>query len=131
MKSLINIISAINVAKHFGLKYIALKEQPSKISYEFLNILMKEGFLRGYSIKEFSNEKHIKIDFKFSISGSNILSSIRLVGGNTKYTSIKSNGIWKKEKGQGIILIMTPQGLFTDSEARRRNLGGKILAIIV
>jgi small subunit ribosomal protein S8 len=131
MKSLINIISAINIAKRSHLKHISLKEQPSKLVYQFLNILMQEGFLRGYSINEFSTSKHIKIDFKFSSNGSNVISSIRFIGGNSQATFISSTSLWKKEKGQGIILILTSKGLITDHIARNLNLGGKILAIIV
>ena len=131
MKSLINVISAINVAKRSQLKDISLKEQPSKLVHQFLHLLMQEGFLRGYSINEFSSSKHIKIDFKFSTTGNNVISSIRFVGGNSQSTYISSTALWKKEKGQGVILLLTSKGLMTDNIARSLNLGGKVLAIVV
>jgi ribosomal protein S8 len=93
MKSLINVISAINVAKRSQLKHISLKEQPSKLVHQFLYILMQEGFLRGYSINEFSSSKHIKIDFKFSTMGTNVISSIRFIGGNSQSTFISSTAL--------------------------------------
>ena len=37
----------------------------------------------------------------------------------------------EKEKGQGLFILLTPQGLLTDIEARNSNVGGKLVSIIV
>ena len=38
--------------------------------------------------------------------------------------------LWKKEKGCGVFVLSTSYGVMTDTDARLKNVGGKVLLAI-
>jgi|NorSeaMetagenome_1021524.scaffolds.fasta_scaffold00958_2 small subunit ribosomal protein S8 len=94
-----------------------------------LNVLKKEGFIRGYTI----NEKNISIFLKY-FTDKPVITTIEPVStyNTNKYTSVK-NLIQLKEltkksnQGLGLFILSTSKGILSDYESIEENIGGQII----
>ena len=100
----------------------------TKISILFLDILMKEGFIRGY---RFSTDQshHIVVLLKYYQNQPTIRKIKRISTPSTRiYANL--NTLWKLQNGFGSLILSTTKGLMTDETARRLQIGGEVLAYI-
>lgn len=126
-----HLITVIKLAKKSGNKNIFIGIKASFLCYDFLRILLKQGFIKNFrEIKQKRKEGYV-IEFRFDERGNNIIKNIQFVASNQVFSTVKISALWKKEKGQGLFVLLTPQGLLTDIEARNYNVGGKLVSIIV
>ena len=97
----------------------------SRIIKEILNI-MKDN----YYIGEFKEVE----DSKGNMLSINLLNKINKCGVIKPRFSVKKGGYEKFEKrflpakGFGILIVSTPQGIMTNEEAKKKGIGGKLLA---
>ena len=103
----------------------------SKMKNAIAEILFKEGFISKYEIIEDGNFKNILITLKYGkdknekiITGLKIISKpgLRVYAGKEDLPRVLG--------GLGIAIISTNQGVVTDKEARKLNVGGEVLAYI-
>ena len=99
----------------------------SKLRSNVLEVLKREGFIRGYSTDEVrSGVSEVKIELKYQ-EGEPVIREIRRVSrpGRRVYAEIKDlPGVYN---GLGIAILSTPQGVMSDNEARAANVGGEVL----
>lgn len=104
----------------------------SKIKEEITKILVKQGYINNYEVeKEPAPQGRIKIALKYDHETKKpTIHRIKRIStpGLRKYR--KTNDIPHVINGLGISIITTSQGLMTDKEARKRNIGGEILCEI-
>ncbi len=99
----------------------------SKLRGRVLDVLKKEGYIRGYSRVEFSGGKsEFEIELKY-FDGEPVIKEIKRISkpGRRVYSSVKS--LPNVANGLGVSILSTPKGVMSDSEARTENVGGEIL----
>ena len=92
-----------------------------------LNVLQKEGYIRGFSDTELdAGKRELTIELKYA-EGSPAIREIARVSrpGRRVYSKIKD--LRTIYGGLGISILSTPQGVMSDSEARAKNVGGEVL----
>ena len=100
----------------------------SKLRVRVLDVLQREGYIRGYSKTDFENGKsELNIELKY-YEGAPVIRKIDRVSkpGRRVYVSVKS--IPQVANGLGITIVSTPRGVLSDAEARAANVGGEVLA---
>ena len=106
----------------------ALVNSPaSKLRARLLDVLQREGYIRGYSSFEMDPGKpELQIELKY-YEGEPVIREISRVSrpGRRVYSSIKD--LPAIYNGLGISILSTPQGVMSDSEARLANVGGEVL----
>ncbi|MBL0942103.1 MAG: 30S ribosomal protein S8 [Alphaproteobacteria bacterium] len=99
----------------------------SKERINVLEVLKREGYIRGYSSYEIRpNIKEIKIELKYR-DDEPVIHEVKRISkpGRRVYASIKDLPyVWN---GLGISIVSTSKGVMSDSEARKANIGGEIL----
>lgn len=109
--------------------YIFLYNPAPKVCLNILNILYKEGFIRGY--KKYYNpiKKQLqwKVLLKYDYNGKSTIKQIVRISKPSRRVMIGIKSLWKLKSGMGIFIISTTKGLMTDKEARFLNLGGEVL----
>ena len=109
----------------------ALVNSPaSKLRARLLDVLQREGYIRGYSSFEMDSGKaELQIELKYH-EGEPVIREISRVSkpGRRVYSSIKD--LPTIYNGLGISILSTPQGAMSDSEARLANVGGEILCSV-
>lgn len=99
----------------------------SKMRARLLDVLKREGYIRGYSSFEMDAGKpELSIELKYH-EGEPVIREISRVSkpGRRVYSSIKD--LPTIYNGLGISILSTPQGVMSDSEARLANVGGEVL----
>jgi len=122
MNTISNLISAI---KNGSLsKKPKIIQKYSKQSIKFLNILIREGFIKNYKIEK--NTINIYLKYKKNKS---VINNIKYISKSEKFVYIKNKDLYKIKKG--FFLISTSLGLLTLIEAKKYNVGGKLICKIL
>jgi len=101
----------------------------SRIKESIANILKNEGYINGYEIKEEGAIKNIVVSLK-TVDGEAVIKGLKRISkpGRRVYTSVES--LPKVLGGLGIAIVSTPQGVITDKECRKHNVGGEVLCYV-
>lgn len=99
----------------------------SKIKVEIAKILVKEGFIQGYSVIEEKPQAKLVLALKYTGRGKSVITGIQRISkpGRRVYTGYKEIP-WVRS-GLGISIVSTPAGLLTGRNARRSKVGGEII----
>ena len=101
----------------------------SKIKESMVSILKNEGYITGYEIKEEGAIKNIVVSLKY-IDGEAVIKGLKRISkpGRRVYASVEN--LPKVLGGLGIAIVSTPQGVITDKECRKHNVGGEVLCYV-
>lgn len=110
---------------------LSMVEVPaSKLKIEIVKVLLKEGYIRSYELREAGIHKTIRILLKYDASGYPLIRKIVRVSrpGLRKY--FKVDALPRILAGAGTAIVSTSQGLLTDREARKARMGGEVLCYV-
>jgi small subunit ribosomal protein S8 len=99
----------------------------SKIRTNVLEVLQREGYIRGYKREATDNGMpELKIELKY-VDGEPVIREITRISkpGRRVYSRIAD--LPRVYNGLGISILSTPRGVMSDAEARAANVGGEIL----
>ena len=99
----------------------------SRFRGNVLDVLHREGYIRGFKKVEIENNKNeFEIELKY-VDGEPVIKNISRVStpGRRVYSKIKD--LQRNFDGLGISILSTSKGVLSDNEARTEKLGGEIL----
>ena len=99
----------------------------SKLRANVLEVLKREGFIRGYTAEDVRpGVRNLRIELKYS-EGEPAIKEISRVStpGRRVYSKIKE--LPRVYAGLGVSILSTPRGVLSDAEARAANVGGEVL----
>jgi small subunit ribosomal protein S8 len=99
----------------------------SKIRANVLEVLQREGYIRGYSRNEVRpGVAELRIELKY-VDGEPVIKEITRVSkpGRRIYSRIAD--LPRVYNGLGIAILSTPRGVMSDNEARAAHVGGEVL----
>jgi small subunit ribosomal protein S8 len=99
----------------------------SKLKEEIAKILAAEGYIEGYEVKADGIKRTLEIKMKYQSDRSRVISGVRRLSKPGLRVYRGSEELPRVKGGLGVVVVSTSQGLLSDSEARRRRLGGEIL----
>ena len=102
----------------------------SKIKKNIAEILVKEGYIKGYEVVAGETQDIIRVTMKYGPEKTKVISGIKKISKPGLKVYAKANEVPKVLGGLGIAIISTNKGVMTDKEARRQNVGGEVLAYI-
>lgn len=92
-----------------------------------LEVLQREGFIRGYSEEELGKHKGLRIELKY-FEGQPAIQHLARVSTPGRRVYSGSKDLPRVRNGLGITIVSTPRGVLSDAEAREQNVGGEVLA---
>jgi len=100
----------------------------SKLRANVLDVLKREGYIRGFSEKAERNQgfNELRIELKYH-EGQPVIREIARVSKPGRRVYSKVTDLPRVFNGLGISILSTPRGVMSDSEARAANVGGEIL----
>jgi small subunit ribosomal protein S8 len=105
----------------------------SKIKANIAEVLKSEGYIAGWAVEEPEEGaigKRLVVALKFGQSRERSLAGIRRVSKPGLRVYAKSPELPRVLGGLGVAIISTSQGLLTDRQARKRGVGGEVLAFV-
>ena len=103
----------------------------SKIKVAIADILVNEGFIEKYEIIEEGNFNTIRITLKYGVDkNEKVITGIKRISKPGLRVYAGKEELPVVLGGLGIAILSTNQGIITDKEARKLQVGGEVLAFV-
>ena len=105
----------------------------SRMKKAIAQILKSEGFVKDFDvIKKDENDVQgtIRVVLKYGANQEKVITGLKRISKPGLKVYVKSEQLPKVLGGLGVALISTSQGVMTDKQARKENLGGEVLAYV-
>ena len=99
----------------------------SKLRTRVLDVLQREGYIRGYSEEQLAGQKGLRIELKY-FEGQPAIQHVARVSRPGRRVYSGSRELPRIRNGLGMTIVSTPRGVLSDAEARDQNVGGEVLA---
>ena len=105
----------------------SVRSPASKLRTRVLEVLQREGYIRGYTEDATGVHPQLRIELKY-FEGEPAIKHVARVSkpGRRVYSGSKELPVTRN--GLGITIVSTPRGVLSDAEARVQNVGGEVLA---
>ena len=108
-------------------KFSSVRAPASKIRSNVLDVLQREGYIRGYNKHELRpGIAELEIELKYA-EGEPAIREIARVSKPGRRVYSKIQELPRFYNGLGITILSTPRGVLSDQEARAANVGGEVL----
>jgi len=115
-----------NTAKHDTVDVPA-----SKMKIAIADILLNEGYIAKYDIVEDGSFKTIRITLKYGADkNEKVISGLKRISKPGLRVYASSEELPRVLGGLGTAIISTNQGVITDKEARKLQIGGEVLCFV-
>jgi small subunit ribosomal protein S8 len=115
-----------NTAKHDTVDVPA-----SKMKVAIADILVNEGYIQKYDMIDDGSFKTIRITLKYGADkNEKIITGIKRISKPGLRVYAGKEDIPRVLGGLGIAILSTNQGIVTDKEARKLQVGGEVLAFV-
>jgi small subunit ribosomal protein S8 len=102
----------------------------SKLKVEIVRILQAEGFINGYEVIPDPKQDKIKVTLRYGSRREKVITNLKRISKPGLRVYAGSEKVPRVLRGLGIAILTTSQGVMTDKEARRRGIGGEVLAYV-
>jgi small subunit ribosomal protein S8 len=103
----------------------------SRMKLAIVDILAKEGYVRGYEVLVDGVKKTMRITLKYgSDKNQKVISGITRISKPGLRVYATCDEMPKVLNGLGTAIISTNKGVITDKEARQAGVGGEVIAFI-
>ena len=99
----------------------------SKLKTRVLDVLQREGYIRGYSAEQMGPAAGVRIELKY-FEGQPAIKHVARVSKPGRRVYSGATELPRIMNGLGITIVSTPRGVLSDAEAREQNVGGEVLA---
>ena len=112
-------------------KHDTVEVSSSKMKLAIAKILLDEGYIRSYELVDDGNFKNIKITLKYGADKNDkVISGIKRISKPGLRVYASKDELPRVLGGLGVAIISTNQGVITDKEARKLQVGGEVLAFV-
>lgn len=128
--SIADLLTRVRNAQRAGHKSVRVAK--STLCAKVLEVLKVEGFIDHVETKMDADDKfeELEVFLKYYSSGQPAINMLRRISKPGKRVYAPTTEIPNIEHGLGISIVSTSQGVMSDREARRRKIGGEVLAVI-
>lgn len=111
-------------------KHESVKVPASNMKKAIAQILLEEGYIKGYQVTEDNKQGMIDITLKYGANKEKAITGLKRVSKPGLRVYAAKEELPRVYRGLGIAIISTSQGIMTDKKARLANVGGEVLAFI-
>lgn len=102
----------------------------SKMKKSIAEILLAEGYIKGFDMIEDGNQGTIRVQMKYGADKEKVISGIKKISKPGLKVYAKTNEVPKVLGGLGIAIISTSKGIVSDKEARKLGVGGEVICYV-
>lgn len=111
-------------------KHASVDVPASNVKKRLAEILLSEGFIKGYDIIDDGKQGIIRIELKYGEGKERVISGLKRISKPGLRVYAKKTDIPKVLGGLGIAVISTSNGIITDKEARKLGVGGEVICYV-
>lgn len=102
----------------------------SKVKAEIAKILKSEGYIDKYAVEGEGIEKKIVVTLRYTANDEKVIKGIKRISKPGLRVYARGNNIPRVLNGLGVAIISTSEGMMTDREARKKHIGGEVIAYV-
>ena len=111
-------------------KHATVDIPASNMKKAIADILVEEGYVKGYQIVENGSQGLIRVTLKYGDGKARIIRGIRRVSKPGLRIYAGYEDMPKVMNGLGIAIVSTSKGIMTDKKARAQKVGGEVIAYV-
>lgn len=111
-------------------RHASVEIPSSNIKKALAQILLDEGYIKGYNVTEDDKQGVITVDLKYGEREQRVISGIKRISKPGLRVYVRNNEVPKVLGGLGIAIISTSKGIMTDREARKAGVGGEVICYV-
>ncbi len=101
----------------------------SRLKTEVARILKENHFIQDYKVLDDGRHGVLRVYLRY-FEGRPVIRSIRRVSRPGRRLYRGARDLPRVRGGLGIAIVTTPQGVMSDRQARSRNIGGEVMALV-
>ena len=102
----------------------------SKIKKSIAEILLEEGYIKGFEEIDDNKQGIIKIDMKYGANKERVISGIKKISKPGLKVYAKADQVPRVLGGLGVAIISSSKGVVSDKKARELGVGGEVICYI-
>ena len=102
----------------------------SKIKKSIAEILLEEGYMKGFEEIDDNKQGIIKIDMKYGANKERVISGIKKISKPGLKVYAKADQVPRVLGGLGVAIISSSKGVVSDKKARELGVGGEVICYI-
>lgn len=102
----------------------------SNMKKSIAEILLQEGFIKGYDVIEDGKQGIIRLQMKYGMNNEKVISGLKKISKPGLRVYAKRDEIPKVLGGLGIAILSTSNGIITDRQARKLGTGGEVICYV-
>jgi len=102
----------------------------SRTKKSIVEILTKEGFIQGFETVTVDNHETIRVTLKYGQDKSRVITGIKRISKPGLKVYAKKNELPRVLGGLGVAIVSTSQGIVTDKDARKLQVGGEVICYV-
>lgn len=115
-----------------AMRHATVDVPASNVKKEILEVMKNEGFIGGYELvqDEKAVQGTLRVSLRYLKNNERVIKGLKRISKPGLRVYAKSEDLPKVLNGLGIAVISTSNGIMTDKEARKQQVGGEIIAYI-
>ena len=101
----------------------------SNVKTAILNVLKAEGYIVDFTVTE-EVKSVTTITLKYTEDNQRVIKGLKRISKPSLHVYSSAEDLPKVLNGLGVAIISTSQGIMTDKQARKLNIGGEVLAYV-
>jgi small subunit ribosomal protein S8 len=122
-----DMLARIRNGAHAGHKRVDMPV--SKMKTEVARLLKENHFVQDYKVLDDGRFGVLRIYLKY-YEGRPVIRSLQRVSRPGRREYAKAKSLPRVRNGLGMAIVSTSQGLLSDRQARERNVGGEVVAVV-
>lgn len=102
----------------------------SNVKREIARVLRENGYISDYKFVRDKKQGILIVYLRYIDGKKPVITGVKRVSKPGRRIYVKANEIPRVQDGLGIAIISTSQGIMSDIEARKRKIGGEVLAYV-
>ncbi len=102
----------------------------SKLKLSIAQILKQQGFIKDFETVKDARYPTLRLRLRYTGNREPVITGIRRISKPGQRIYAKASAMPRVLGGLGVAVVSTPQGLMTERQARRSNVGGEVLCYV-
>ena len=111
-------------------KHTSVDVPASNVKNKMVEILLEEGYIKGFDIIEDGKQGLIRIELKYGENKERVITGLKRISKPGLRVYAKKTEMPKVLGGLGLAIISTSNGIITDKEARKLGVGGEVICYV-
>ena len=112
------------------LRYKEVEMPTSKMKEEIARILKEEGYIADYKITDQKSQNKLTLTLKYGAKKERVITGLKRISKPGLRVYAKADEIPSVLNGLGIAVVSTSEGVMTGRDAKKKTLGGEVIAYI-